>query len=103
MSVNSRRLLYWRCPESEFDADKASHKWKCSISDMIHVYHQQCPFCNSDYLDGDVVKRLVESTSYPKKVVVKNRDEQLKPRNLTQRGRIRRYSVEDIETLFDLL
>ena len=60
-SINSKRALYWRCPESESDLTKRDHSWHCSVHDMIYLYHGECPYCSNLLILTEEKERVPKS------------------------------------------
>lgn len=103
ISIHSKRLLWWRCPESTFVFSKVNHKWRCTAQDMINVYHQECPFCGQLlFSDEDVNELWVEPESHDHdshSQTIKHRKKNPKEKE----GRIRRCSLQNLDSFLQNL
>lgn len=91
-SINSKRALYWRCPESESDLTKRDHSWHCSVHDMIYLYHGECPYCSN------LLILTEEKSRAPKSNVVSN--EKNKKRRTRNTGK-RPYRIIDVDLVLN--
>ena len=105
ISIHSKRHFFWKCPESDYNPAKAFHKWKCTISDMISVYHQECPFCNQQLSSNEHVEMILPEEYLNLKTKSKSheKEKQEKLVKCTKEGRIRRFSIDDLDSYLNEL